>query len=198
MIIGSQGGCTREEVAAYEKKYGIHFPPDYVEFLVKYNGGETPMGSFEISDKLGSTLTYLFGIGDVKYCPEKEFFYADMGFADMLKQHYFPIGKDLYGSTLLMNVGEHLGEIDFLAPEWLYMYQDENFFYYLTDSFKNFLKYCSSDGFDIKLGLKPVEEREASMIAKGLGHRVTPELRKRWQEEIEYFSTVPMVEIELS
>ena len=198
MRIFMQGGCTREDVAAYEKKYGIHFPPDYVEFLVKYNGGKTPRIWFEFSEKLSSPLVFLMGIGDVEYCPEKEFFCPDLGFAEMLSENLFPIGKDEYGSTLLMDVGKNPGKIYFLAPEWLYIYQDENFFYYLTDSFTSFLKHCEAWPYSTDWAKKSMAEREASLIAQGRGDEITDERREIWQKSIDRYARTVYVEFEVN
>ena len=195
MNISKQGGCTWEDVAEFERSYQITFPPDYQEFLVKYNGGETPDTSFYFSRKLESDVRYFYGIGDVKYSVHNAVYAIDFDLPDMLEKGLFPIAEDSFGNTVLMDVKEHPGTVYFYDHE---AWEENERLQKMTDSFKAFAKRCKSDKIDFYQATKPIAQREEELIARGYGDNITDGLRRIWQDEIDTFTGMVLEKVKLS
>ena len=65
---------------------------------------------------------------------------------------------------------------------------------FLAEDLKSFFSLCHSEVFD-KNSIKSIDEREANMMARGMGDRITDDLRKLWQEEIDYLSKLNQEEV---
>lgn len=58
---------TINEINEFEGKYDLKLPEQYVDFLLKYNGGYPQESTFKISDEEGeSVVNKFYGIGDMK------------------------------------------------------------------------------------------------------------------------------------
>ena len=194
MNISKQGGCTWEDVAEFERSYNVEFPPDYREFLVKYNGGATPNSYCQISRKIVACVMTLYGIGDVRSSVQTEKFGEGTEFPEILERELFPIGEDLFGNLFLLRIRNAPGEVYFYAPEFCPFEEKPTFL--LAPSFTAFLQKCWSGEFTRERALRPIEERE--MLMKGLGKtKFSDQLRKDWQAEIDIFSGAAEEEIVL-
>lgn len=178
MKICKQGGCTWEDVAEFERSYNVQFPPDYQEFLVKYNGGETLDTHFYFNRKLESDVVCFYGIGDVEYSVQNATFPEEIELPELLERGLFPIAENMFGDYILMDVKEAPGRVYFCL-------HDEGFeIYKLTDDFKSFVKKCKTDKIDIADYTESVESRAAGLIARGKGANINERLIQAWKEEI--------------
>ena len=195
MKICKQGGCTREDVAEFERSYNVQFPPDYQEFLVKYNGGITPNSYCQISRKIVSVVTVFYGIGDVRFSVQKEEFGEGTEFPKILKRGLFPVGEDIFGNIFLLRIHNKPGEVYFYTPEFCPF--EENPTYLIADSFTAFLQKCWSGEFRMDRALRSIKEREQLMFAMGKKENISDELKKNWQDEIDIFTGAAEEEIAL-
>ena len=201
MKICKQGGCTWEDVAEFERSYNVQFPPDYQEFLVKYNGGETPDTGFYFSSRLNSNVRYFYGIGNVEYSIHNAVYSPDFDLPDMLEKGLFPIAEDSYGDTILMDIRDNPGTVFFADHEE----EDEEEegmpkLRKLTDTFSKFVKRCKSDTDEIMKngGVRTVEQRRRDLTADGYEKNITPSLMELWEEEIARFNGLHLERVKLS
>jgi len=197
--ICKQGGCTWEDVAEFERSYNVQFPPDYQEFLVKYNGGITPSTHFYFSSRLNSNVRYFYGIGNVEYSIHNAVYSPDFDLPDMLEKGLFPIAEDSFGDTILMDIRDNPGTVFFADHEE----EDEEEegmpkLRKLTDTFGAFVKKCKSDKFDIVMASKSVEQRKRELIERGYAENITPGTIKVWESEIKRYSGKVMERVKLS
>ena len=61
MLIAKYGKGKEKLIQKFEDKYGIKFLSEYRNFLIKYNGGETPKTTFK-KGKRQEDVRYLFGL----------------------------------------------------------------------------------------------------------------------------------------
>lgn len=168
------------KVQELEEKYSITLPEQYREFLLKYNGGETPETSFKIGRE-DSVIRAFYGIGDVIY----SFSSIEEFIPDFLKKQFLPIASDVFGNYIVIGLDENKnGQIWFSDHEKGFKAT------YLTEDFKEFLKKVKSKKINMEFCTMPVEEREKSMIEDGNGHLVTDWLREEWQAEIDKFANI--------
>ena len=208
MKIIKQGGCTWEDVAEFEQSYGVKFPPDYAEFLVKYNGGETLDTHFYYSRRLSSDIEYFYGIGDVEFSVQKDTFPEEIELPELLEQGLFPIGENVFGDYILMRVRskKQAGLFQWIksfgkdpSGSVYFCIHDEGFEKHkLTNSFKAFIEKCESEEVDINEYTTPIAEREADLISRGYGANIDDFLRKSWQEEIDRYTGAVLEEVVLS
>ena len=83
MLISKYGNGSVELVEEFENKYGIKLDEEYRDFLIKYNGGDTPLTSVK-RGKRKEDLRYLYGI-KTKRSSEKEFqkLYSKYGYIEI-------------------------------------------------------------------------------------------------------------------
>ena len=81
----------------YEKIIGKRLPNQYRQFILKYNGGETPNTSYKING-VSSDLRVLYGLGNEKYP------------LDLIRtignenQEYLAIGCDSFGNEIFIDI----------------------------------------------------------------------------------------------
>ena len=185
MNISKQGGVSWEDVADFERSYRVTFPSDYEEFLVKYNGGDTPDTSFR-AKRIDTEVELFFGIGNVENSVHNE------DLPDWLERGVFPIAEDSFGNYIVMDIKNNPGEIFFSDHE------EEFRFSLIASSFSEFIKKCRSAKLDIEDLTQPVAEREADLISRGYGANITDSLRRAWQAEIDRYSGLVLEKVTLS
>ncbi|MCR5836333.1 MAG: SMI1/KNR4 family protein [Lachnospiraceae bacterium] len=182
MLISKYGNGSVELVEEFENKYGIKFDEEYRIFLIKYNGGDTPLTSIK-RGKHKEDVRYLYGIntnGNI----EKEFKYFDWA-----KLQCIPIGEDCFGNYFTIGITEeNKGVIYFCDHERGFRKAK------IADSFKKFVEKCNSDIMDESFRRTP-EETEKFVIANGYGDKINDALRKVWKEEYEYYKDMVQEEV---
>ena len=177
MLISKYGNAEKKDILAICPK----LPEDFVAFLEKYNGGDTPETSFSVG-KISSDIVAFYGVGDVKYS------YSSITPFEVDGFHFLPIAFDSFGNQIAINLEN--GIIAFLDHE------KGGTPVALTNSFKNFLSFVESKPIDPK-HTKPVAEREKEMIARGKGANISDSLRALWQNEIDKYSGYQQEEVVL-
>lgn len=174
------------KILQFEQEYGISLPSQYRKFLMKYNGGYTPKTDFTVGDD-SSSIRGIYGIGEVDLSLDNS--YISEYIPEWINQGFFPVTTDYFGNNIVMGIGkENEGAIYFSDHE------EGNRLTFLAEDLKSFFSLCHSEVFDKKT-IKSIEEREANMMARGMGDRITDDLRKLWQEEIDYQSKLDQEEV---
>lgn len=116
----SRGGTTRERIEAFERANQIQLPDDYIQFLLRHNGGEPERTVADYVDPdAGMTNTRLakfFGLDDDEDDLESTFrYYVEQ---ERVPSGYLPIALDCFGNLLLLRLDdEGYGEIYFWDHE---------------------------------------------------------------------------------
>lgn len=126
---------TINEVREFEGQYALNLPKQYIDFLLKYNGGYPEASTFKISDDEGESIVNKFyGIGDMKGNLAKVFEALD----GELPEGCISIGSDSGGNEICIGISEeYFGKIYF----WMHdMESDEEMdnMYFLSNSFNDF------------------------------------------------------------
>lgn len=127
---------TINEIREFEDKYVLKLPEQYIDFLLKYNGGYPEASTFKISDEEGESLVNKFyGIGDMKGNLAKVFEVLDGG---ELPKGFISITSDLGGNEICIGISEkYYGIIYF----WMHdMESDEEMdnMFFLKNNFNDF------------------------------------------------------------
>lgn len=174
------------KILQFEKEYGISLPGQYKNFLLKYNGGYTPKTKFSVEDD-SSSMEGFYGIGEVDMSLDKS--YKSKYITAWIKRGLLPITMDYFGNNIVIGVKKKNEGIIYFCD-----HEKGNRLIFLAEDLKGFFSLCQSEVLD-KNAIKSVEEREANMIAKGLGDSITDGLRKVWQEEIDFQMKINQEEV---
>ena len=174
MFISKFGSINKEDIFDFNP----NLPEEYVTFLEKYNGGETPETSFSV-EKESSDIVAFYGIGDVKYslATVKIITYEGMDF--------LPIAFDSFGNQIVISMDS--GKIGFLNHE-------NRKIEIIAENLKAFFDITKSEKVSDKY-TKSISERENDLKARGRESIITDELRKLWQEEIYKYSQIHQEEV---
>ncbi|KWW21751.1 SMI1 / KNR4 family protein [Peribacillus simplex] len=124
-----------QDINQFEQEYDVNLPKQYVDFLLKYNGGYPQESNFKISDDEGESLVNKFyGIGDMKSNLAKVFEVLEGEIPD----EFISIANDPGGNEILLGVsGEYQGKVYFwnhdIEPE-----EEMDNMFILADSFTEF------------------------------------------------------------
>jgi len=175
-----------EYILAYEQRHNFKFPEQYREFLLKYNGGDTPETSFRIN-KVSSDLRGFLGFGKSGESLNYERFEVMNMIGKFLADKVVPIGDNNFGDYVVLGVtGVEKGKIFFL-------YHDRPTGYIeLADDFRSFVSKCKSG----KLAYTPtIEERTQSCVENGF--TITDVKIKSWQADIDKYGNMKQEELVL-
>jgi len=162
------------DIKAFEEKYEFSFPEEYRQLLIKYNGGKTPRSQFRIN-KISSNIVGFYGLGNAEL--NFSFFEKIDVLTDYLEDFVLPIGSNSFGDDIVIGIGpENYGKVFF------YYHDRQKKYIELTDSLGHFVEKCKSEKL---MPTRSIEERTASMVAKGRGELITDVLIKTWQDEID-------------
>ena len=170
-----------EMIKHFEDEYKISLPIQYRTFLQKYNGVYTPETNLKVK-RFFTDINDFYGVGDAKDRLE------DIAWLeDFLEKNWIPIASTCFGDYIAICIrGEEEGKIYFLDHERGYRKK------FLADDLKQLLDYCKSE----EIGpCRTIEEREANMLAKGMGEYITEELKEAWQEDIDRFKDMVREEV---
>ena len=174
------------DLAEFETKNNIEIPTEYRGFLNRYNGGDTPNTSF-VLEKEGYEIKAFYGVKSGRYN-----WSTSIDVIPFIKKDLLPIAFDSFGNTFAIAISEkNSGKVYFCDHE------TGNRSKLLSDSFTSFILGCVSKGISPN-SYKTVEEREAALIAKGRGDIITDGLRKIWQDEVNFFTSLVLEEVVLS
>ena len=163
-----------EKILLIENELKITLPPQYRNFLARYNGGETPKTQFKIGRE-NSDIRAFLGIGDVPYK-----FPVDDEMKEWIAKGVFPIAVDSFGNYIAIGLeNDKKGIIYFCDHEKGYKCKK------LSDSLCDFISHCKSQ----KIGkVRSIEEREQQIIENGWEGEITDAMRAVWQGEIDKYS----------
>ncbi|MBU3104326.1 SMI1/KNR4 family protein [Clostridium gasigenes] len=124
-----------KEIEEFELKHDVKLPNDYIDFLLKFNGGYPHESTFKISDEHGeSVVNKFYGIGDMKGNLDRVFEILD----GELPEGFISIGDDPAGDEICIGINEkYYGKIYL----WIHdMESDEELsnIFFLAESFDDF------------------------------------------------------------
>lgn len=186
LISKSECSVTESDILSYSKKHSIVFPQEYKDFMLKYNGGETPETAFNLSG-VASDISSLYELRHGEN--GLELYNIEFKVSDFLKDKMFPIGENVFGDNIFICVmGSEVGKIFFRYHDMPKKYIK------VADTFKIFVQKCKSKK------VKPcrtIEERIKGRIEAGITIEVLPIEIQEWTEEIERFKRIHQEEVEL-
>lgn len=112
------GALSEGKLSEFEKRFHIHLPNDYREFLFQYNGGQPVPSFFWIEPKQdGSTLHRFYGIYEGEIPSSIETYLRGKGHYG-IPASMLPIGDDGTGNFICIGVSAaNFGNIFFLDHE---------------------------------------------------------------------------------
>lgn len=170
LIARNSTNCNDSDIKKLEEKFGLPFSEQYVLFLKKYNGGETP----ETKAKIGRTSTYIryfYGTGTNYYS------FDGLDSEEWKERGIVPIASDTFGNYFVM---DRDGSVLFCDHEKGFATNK------IAEDFNKFISLCKSDPIDEGAKM-PVEQREAEVIAEGNADIITDTLRQIWKDEYEKY-----------
>lgn len=149
-------------------------PDDYIIFLNKYNGGDTPKTTFRLN-KISSDIRFFYGFTPDEKYKDITLLFLNSDMINLIDDGYFPIAEDSFGNYILLGLTSKTG-VYFFDHETQKITK-------LADSFSLFVKAITSKKFQPK----SIEERISKMKDVGSTVEVTPELMKMWKSEIDKY-----------
>lgn len=171
-----------KKIRASKKK----IPDEYLDFLLTYNGGETPNTSISV-EKVSTDIRAFYGIGLKGY----ELHINDITKYKIGKKMLLPIAVDSYGYEFCLDIETGTGVywIERIAEDKM----DSNF---IAKSFGEFISYCKSKPIS-EASKRTPEEREKKLIESGKAANISDGLRALWKEEYEKFSKMEQIEVKI-
>ncbi|MFC9777513.1 SMI1/KNR4 family protein [Paenibacillus chitinolyticus] len=128
---------TINEIREFEGKYVLKLPEQYIDFLLKYNGGYPEASTFKISDEEGeSVVNKFYGIGDMKGNLAKVFEILD----GELPEGFIAIASDPGGNEICIGISEeYFGKIYFWIHDMEANEEMDNMFF-INNSFNDFFE----------------------------------------------------------
>lgn len=186
LISKSEYSITETDILRYGSDRDFVFPQEYKEFLLKYNGGETPETDFNLA-RISSDISVFYELRKGK--SGLELYDIEFKVHEFLRDDMLPIAENSFGDYIFICVaGCEYGKVFF-------QYHDRPKRYIkISDSFKIFVQKCKSK----KIGhCRTIEERIQGRIDAGITLEVLPIEIADWQEEIDYFSRIHQEKVEL-
>lgn len=102
-IYGSHDNLSLEQIEIFENENNIKLTEQYINFLLKWNGGKVTPNLFKISNEQGpSVLNVFYGIGDM-YDNLTDFIEI---MDERLPVGFIPIGDDPSGNVICLGTKE--------------------------------------------------------------------------------------------
>lgn len=180
------GHDIKMKIEELEKQYSIALPSQYVNFLCRYNGGDTPNTWYRQGDAT-MRIRGFYGFGDVRHSINS---FDDL--SEWVRKGLFPIACDYNGNSIAISIAEDriYGNIYFIDHETGGRRS------FVVDNLELFVHKCDSERIR-GASMRTAKEREDILIAKGKGHMITDELRQMWQAEFEMYKDMVQEEVEL-
>ena len=171
----------KEIIDEFENTHMFKFPPQYKNFLVTHNGGETPKSKFKIN-KISSDIKGFFGLGKAKEDFNYSFFEEFGGISEFIKDDVIPIGMNIFGDYIMIGIHD-----DNFGKVYFYYHDQPKKYIELTEDFKTFVAKCKSE----KIGhIKSIEERKEMLMKSGNEENITADWIEVWQEEIDKYANI--------
>jgi hypothetical protein len=131
-------------VAAFESTIGFRLPPDYRDFLLKFNGGEPTTPVFHLPDTKGgytdSAIRYFFSISDKSTFSLAHKYAIYVG---RIPQGMLPIAADSGGNLVLLAlVGVQSGKVFFWNHDIEGLVEDPSSLDHLSQVANSFSELC--------------------------------------------------------
>ncbi|WP_088825273.1 SMI1/KNR4 family protein [Listeria goaensis] len=136
-MINPNEKITEQDILAFEKRHNIYLPGEYIDFLLKYNGGYSKQSVFQISPDEGNSLVNKFyGIGNMQGNLDRVIDNLD----DDLPEGFISIGYDPAGNEICLGTknSKYEGQIYFWMHDMESNLKMDNMFLLSTD-FTSFL-----------------------------------------------------------
>lgn len=167
----------------FESRINISLPQQYIIFMTKYNGGETPDTNWCGKGKCDVRGFYGFKTDNKNWDIEENLKYDRTN--ELLLQKMLPIAENSCGDLFCINCTD--GSI------WL-DYHDSARKVQIADAFIEFVAKCKSK----KIGhISTIEERRERLIANGHGDKLSDAMLRGWQAEIDKYANIVQEEVEL-
>ena len=159
---------------------GLKLPSDYVGFLQKYNGGDTPETNWTGKGKSDIVAFYGFRIDNESFDIEKNTNFVF--FHELIEKNKLPIAENCSGDYFCLDCTD--------GSVW-FVYHDLPKKQKVAKNFIKFLDGCKSK----EIGhIRTIEERTKALYEN---YKETPSEKrlKGWQEEIDYYSKIKQEEV---
>jgi len=175
-----------QKIQEIEIKYNIILSQDYKNFLIKYNGGETPKTNFR-NKKVNTDIRRFYGFTKENNNSDLLSVIENGLGEELILEGRLPIATNSFGDYFLIRVSEEKnGEISFIFHDSV---QSECI---IASDFRGFLKLCKSE----KMGyIRSIEERKQSFIDAGKGDKITQIKIDSWQKEIDKYAGMCQEEV---
>lgn len=115
------GSISESAIRDFEENIGMPFPPDYREFMLKYNGGDPLKCVFKFQDATGpysdSIIRYFFAFSD-DYNESIKHNHEIYTLADRVPKNILPIAEDPGGNIVCLSLaGDDVGKVYFWDHE---------------------------------------------------------------------------------
>lgn len=186
LILKNVEDSTSEKISEFEKKYDIVLSHDYKDFLMKYNGGETPKTNFS-KGKVKTDIRKFYGFTEENQYSDLRFVLNGGLGEELISGFRLPIATNSFGDYFVIRVSEEKnGEISFIYHD------NPQVEIKIASNFKEFVSLCKSE----KIGhIRSIEERKKSLIDAGKGHKITEAKIKNWQKEIDKYAGMQQEEV---
>lgn len=180
LIVKNQNDGIEELIVEFENSIGYELPVEFMSFLKKYNGGETPNTSVNFNG-ISSDIRAFYGLGNVKYN------FSKISCVKEDEKMLLPIAEDSFGNYFAIGLAGDDG-IYFIDHE------KESGVLRVDESFLGFVNKCKSEEIS-PLSKRTPKEREEALIRKGKGGNITDGLRKMWQAEYDKYKNICQEEV---
>ena len=183
-----------EHIATFQKELHIKLPEEYMRFIQKYNGGETPHTEFNING-VRSDVRAFYGMGEAKM---QYNFQRLIDNHNIIKEYIadkmLPIATTVFGDTITIRLKKGLGSNKEVGCIFFRYHDEKKNYIKLADSLSEFAANCQSEKID---HIPTIEERKQAMIKDGLEKKITDDLIRGWQAEIDRLQQIHQEEFAL-
>lgn len=168
-------------IKEFENRLNINLPQQYIVFIEKYNGGETPDTTWSGRGKCDVRGFYGIKTANINWDIEENLKYDRHN--ELLLQKFLPIAENSYGDLFCINYID--GSI------WL-IYHDSDRKLQIANEFNEFVAKCKSK----KIGhISTIEERKERLFANGHGDKLSDAMLRGWQAEIDKYANIVQEEV---
>lgn len=156
---------TRDQLSRLERHIGIRLPGDYLDFLLRFNGGRPTPSSFPIRGfdlAHSGDIQRFFGISEHHEIPDIKWFIRTL--SGRIPHGLLPIAGDGSGNVIcLLLSGANRGTVYFWHHDAEKSPPTYSNLYYISDSFSDFLDSIHFEDLsaEIAKSIKPPPQRSS-------------------------------------